>query len=80
MIIKKREHLTCYNHGTEAFDLRHLRQIPQEILPIEFHRKEDGAIDDKPSFLLVMQDRQGNFYMAQITEATLFDAIEHSMP
>lgn len=81
MIIgKKRKFVTCYNHGTEAFDLRYLRQIPMELSHIEVHRKEDGAVDDKPSYLFVMRDVHGRLYMAQMTEATLFDAIEHTMP
>jgi len=33
--------------------------------------KPDGALDDKPSILMILQDQQRNRYMSQVTLKTL---------
>ena len=43
----------AFNHGTGPVDLRHLGAA-DEMRPTEIHLKEDGALDDKPSFTIVM--------------------------
>jgi len=42
------------NWGRGAIDLTHLRSIT-EFRPTEIHMKEDGDLDDKPSFAIVLE-------------------------
>lgn len=40
-------------HGTGQIDLSHHKDIEQ-FLPVEIHLKEDGTVDNKPSFAIVL--------------------------
>jgi hypothetical protein len=41
------------DHKTEKIDLTHLQSVIP-MLPIEIHHKENGDIDNNPSFAVVM--------------------------
>jgi hypothetical protein len=41
------------NWGTEPIEL-HVDSIAQEYRPIELHHKDNGTLDGKPSFAIVM--------------------------
>lgn len=44
------------NHGKEKINLTHLSKDSIELRPAEIHLKEDGSIECKPSFTIVMID------------------------
>lgn len=45
----------AYNHGKGRIDLRDLGKI-NLMRPTEIHLKEDGDVEDNPSFAIVMED------------------------
>jgi len=56
------------NHGTGQIDLSHLAAFnPIQMRPVELHLKEDGTVDDKPSFGIVMTDRTGRVVFGEIS-------------
>lgn len=73
------EWMKSFNHGTGPVDLSD-RHFVCELAPIELHRKENGAIGDKPSYCFVLQDLFGNLFYAQVSEETLSTAIRESQP
>lgn len=48
------KYMTVTNHHNGKIDLRHLGKNAFEAVPIEFHYKEDGTIDDLSSIAIVM--------------------------
>lgn len=54
------------NHGTNQINLSHLSEISQappiEVRPVELHYKEDGAVGNAPSFVMVFHDPFANRY------------------
>ena len=45
------------NHGTKEINLsKHSSDNPSEYRPIEIHLKENGAIGDKPSLCIVLEN------------------------
>lgn len=74
------EFMTGKNHGTQSIDLSHITHMMGELRPVELHRKEDGAIDDRPSYCLVLQDQFGRHYYAELSEATLLDTLKDCAP
>ncbi len=40
------------NHGKGNIDIKH--DLVAQLLPIEIHLKENGTLDDKPSFAIVL--------------------------
>lgn len=59
----------------EQIDLR-IHGSTEELRPVEFHVKEDGAINDKPSFCFVLVDAHMSAYRAEITERMMAPALE----
>jgi hypothetical protein len=51
----------------EKFDLEEYWIVGLGLKPIAIMIKPDGTLDDKPSFLFVLQDAQGNCTAAQIS-------------
>ena len=70
-------YIRAFNVGTGQVDLSCRRGplcsggIPHELRPIELHRKEDGSVDDSPSYCLVMTDHDGGVYFAQFSQRSL---------
>lgn len=62
----------------EQINLTHLGAGKMlNLLPIEAHVKEDGAIGDKPSFCFVFEETFSNMYaVAQISEKMFKPIIE----
>lgn len=65
--------LPTKNVGKGKFDLRGYEVFRNvgELGVIEAQMKEDGAINDAPSLLLVMKDEATNVYATQFTLETL---------
>lgn len=66
-------YMTAKDWGEGKIDLRHHRPL-HKLRLIELHHKSDGAKDDGPSFVIVMQ----NYVMTvcgEVTLATLNDTL-----
>lgn len=54
--------ITGFNHGNSHIKLTFDKAFAIQVLPIEVHLKEDGALDHTPSMCLVMADPHFNIY------------------
>lgn len=74
------DYMKGLNVGLEAIDLSLSPPLNPaiELRPTGLIRKEDGALGDKPSYCMILIGQNGQHYYAQMSEATLNDAIEES--
>jgi hypothetical protein len=56
----------AFNHDTGQIDLSKFGNAIQ-MKPIEIHLKEDGSIENKPSFAIVMADPNIGYVFGQIS-------------
>lgn len=69
------EFMKVTNHGKEQYKVEDFNDGIQ-FKPIELHYKEDGSIDNKPSFLMVMERHDRPKAFGQFTLKTLSDCLE----
>lgn len=50
------------NHGKKQIDLLHLGLNAIELRPTEIHLRENGAVDEAPSFCIVLTDQAKIFH------------------
>ena len=66
---------TAYNHGKGVIDLRDIGSATQ-MMPTEIHLKEDGSLDNKPSFTIILEHPLKKPVYGQITLEMLNDGLE----
>lgn len=67
--------IKVFDHGTGKIDLTG-RGIVVQMRPIELHYKQDGTLDNKPSFAVVMEGSdQEPLVVGQFSLATLQEAL-----
>ncbi len=68
--------LRTYNHGTGLIqtDMKGIVKLTQGM-PTELHLKEDGTLDNKPSFAVVIEDLNRNKVIGQISLRMLKQAL-----
>ena len=68
MKAKEEKEFKTFNHGK---DIIRLTSMPGkkiiEGMPTELHFKEDGALNNTPSFAIIIQDVNGNKVVGQIS-------------
>ena len=65
--IKLSDTFRGFNHGKGNISITTVFNNVNEARPIEIHLKEDGALDNRPSFAIIMVDLQNNAILGQIT-------------
>lgn len=60
----------AFNHGNSPIDLTHYRGIVN-VLPIEFHLKEDGSLTNGPSFAIVMVCPSNPIFPFAVSQLTI---------
>jgi hypothetical protein len=69
--------IKAVNHGLGKIDLKEIQKtsLLVELVPVELHHKEDGDLDDKPSFCIVLKSQPGMHFYGQISLRMLDEAM-----
>ena len=66
ILVRMEKEFKAFNHGKGKIIIGE-EVASFEAMPIEIHLKEDGAVDDTPSFAIVMRSRIGTNIIGQIS-------------
>ncbi len=66
---------TAYNHGKKQIDLRDIG-FTTDMRPTEIHFKEDGSLDNKPSFCIVLEAPMLRAAIGELTVEMFNDALK----
>lgn len=67
--------MKVFNHGNEQIDLSGIGVTSKECVPTELHHKNNGSVDEKPSFVIVMKMPSGLSVYGQLSLETLSECL-----